>query len=414
MIGRLLLATLLLCAGCAGWPSRWGDHPCCVETKPTVHTQPIGWHLFDVTAIQPVKESMHLIRTGRKVAGVPVQAYNLEAGQVKDTTFFTDRDISRLTPEQVRWGPTQPADLPVPPYTVTKPKVEGKTAGFFVKDSRGVRYLFKLDPVDNPEMLSGAEVVTSKLLYALGYHVPIYEIVWVKPQEMSIAEGARIKNEQGAPEPFTQERLAALIKPRLRDGRMRVCCTKIIEGEILGPASFKKFKDCADMRALKIAYAWLNNVDAKDHNSLLIWDGKRTVGYLIDFGTSLGADAGIGGPKEPCEGWTYAVDLKEWALKVATFGVHEPHCELDSPQGSSVGLFSENVDPKKWKPYAPNIAFKEMTPQDARWITKRLAQLSPQQITAAVEAGAYTRQEDILYLTKMLLARRDRIVSYYK
>jgi len=167
------------------------------------------------------------------------------------------------------------------------------------------------------------------------------------------------------------------------------------------------------MRALKVAYAWVNNVDSKDHNSMLVWDGQKTVGYLIDFGTSLGADAGLGASKEPCEGTTYAVDLKEWSLEFVTLGMHKPMCDMESPEGTSIGRFSKHVDPNEWKPYAPNIAFGQMSRQDARWMARRLALFSRDQIVAAVSAGAYSKREDSELLVERLIQRRDGIVKQY-
>src|SRR3989338_1122387 len=137
-----------------------------METKPVVHGQPIGWHLFDVTIVSQLNQAFNVVRVGRKWAGVPVPALNMAEGQVGDSAFFTNRDPATMSPEQVRWGPTRPEDLGVAPFVITKPKTEGKTPGMFVTDARGVRYLLKLDPVDAHELLSGAEVVTSKLLYA--------------------------------------------------------------------------------------------------------------------------------------------------------------------------------------------------------------------------------------------------------
>jgi hypothetical protein len=419
MIRRTLCLALVVflsagIAGCASWPKRWGDNPCCVQAKPEIRRQSIGWHLFDVSVIEPLKQCVHLVRLSRKWAGSPVRANNLKGGEVPDTTFFTNRDIAALSPEQVRWGPTRPEDLPVAPYTITKPKIEGKTAGFFVKDARGQRYLFKLDPVDNPQLLSGAEVVTSKLFHALGYHVPSYEIVEVALQELIIGEGAQMRMEDKTLAPFTPQLLDALLVPRLNSGKVRVCSSKILDGEILGPAQFKKFRDCADVRALKVLCAWVNHIDTKDHNSLLVWDGKRTVGYLIDFGTSLGADAGLGGPKEPCEGSTYAVDLKEWSLELVTLGIHKPTCDFDSPVFSpTIGRFTDHVDPDAWKPYAPNWAFNTMNQQDARWITRRLSLLTREQIAAAVGAGSYSSPTDAQALIERLIRRRDGIVQRY-
>jgi hypothetical protein len=385
-----------------------------VDKKLHVRRQPIAWHLFDVTVISPIEQFFHVGRLSRKLVGLPVRALNLRDGTIEDSAFFTNRDIARLTPEQVRWGPSRPEDFPLAPFVITKPKIEGKTAGFFVTDSRGVRYLFKLDPVDSPELLSGAEVVTSKLLYALGYHVPSYEVVSFSPADLTVREEVTVRGADGEMHPFDTEQLTTLLTPRLRSGRVRVVASRILDGEILGPARFKRFRDCAELRALKLAYAWLNNIDAKDHNSLLVWDGTQTIGYLIDFGTSLGADAGRGSAKDPCAGWTYMVDLKESSLELMTLGMRQSGCDVrERPYDSSVGLLSPRVDPKRWKPYAPNLAFLEMNDADAEWMAQRMARLSRPQLAAAVSAGQYSRPEDAAYLVDVLEARRIAIVRHY-
>ena len=400
--------------GCASWPRRWGAHPCCIETKPLVKRQPIWWHLFDVTVLDPLETPLHAARPFRRMMGVPIRAYNLRDGKVSNSAFFTDRDPAQLAPEEVSRGPTRPEDLSRPPFVVTKLKSEGKTPGFFVTDAKGKRYLFKLDPIKAPELLSGAEAVTSKLLYALGYHVPSDEVVLVEPTSLQIGPNVTRQEIDGQVHPFGEAELQALLSGRIRDGRLRVVASKILDGDILGPASFKRFRDCADVRALKVAYAWVNNIDAKDHNSLLVWNGAETVGYLIDFGTSLGADAGLAGPKSPCAGWMNIVDLKEASLRLLTLGLHHPPCDVPQPPvGPSVGFFSAHVDPDAWKPYAPNLAFQEMDHDDARWMAHRLARLTHAQIEAAVAAGRYSNPADAAYLVDMLERRRNAIVQRY-
>ena len=352
----------------------------------------------------------HLARFSRRLFGVPIRALNLRHGEVADSAFFTNRDIRALTPEAVRWGPSRPDAPARPPLTGTKPKTEGKTPGFFVTDANGARFLVKLNPIDSPELLSGAEVVTSKLLYALGYHVPSYEILELSPDDVRL----RPEEARGQAAQFTDEELRRLLESRLREGKVRVSASRVLDGEILGPAVFKRFRDCAEIRALKLAYAWLNNIDAKDHNSLLVWNGRETVGYLIDFGTSLGADAGRAGPKTRCAGWVNIVDVQEIALKVVTFGAHQPTCDTaDQAFSPSVGFFSSHIDPDGWKPYAPNLAFDEMNEDDADWIARRMARLSREQIAAAVAAGRYTNPADAVYLVEALVARRDAIVERY-
>ena len=395
----VLAGVALLCAlgGCGTWPRRWGARPCCIETKPAVRRTPIAWHLFDVTVEEPVERLFEVGRNSRRWVGLPVRALNLRGGEVADGAFFTDRDPAGLTPDEMRRGPTRPDDISQPPFTITKAKTEGKTPGFFVTDARGTRYLFKLDPPGAPELLSGAEAVTSKLLYALGYHVPSYEVVFVRPEELQATAELR-----------------GLIAPRLRDGTLRVSASRILDGEILGPASFKRFRDCAEMRALKMAYAWVNNIDTKDHNTLLVWNGEQTVGYLIDFGTSLGADAGVGGPKGPCDGWTYRVDLPETFLKILTLGFHHPRCDAPAPPVSpAVGFFTGRLDPDAWKPYAPNVAFAEMNDDDARWMARRMSRLTRAHIEAAVAAGRYRDPADAAYLAETLERRRQAILREY-
>ena len=401
-------------AGCAAAPRRVAARPCCLDVKPVVHRQSIGWHLFDVTVLEPIEQPFHLLRFGRQLLGWPIRARNLRGGIVEFSAFFTNRDPAALTPEAVRWGPTRPEDAPQPPFLITRPKLEGKTPGFFVRDARGVRYLFKLDPVDAPELLSGAEVVTSKLMFALGYHVPSYEVAFVRPEDLHLREVFVAEDARGRTRPFRDAELRAEVAPRVHEGTVRVCATKILDGQILGPARFKAFRDCAEIRALKVAYTWVNNIDSKDQNSLLVWDGQQTVGYIFDFGTSLGADAGRAGPKTRCAGWTYLVDLKVLSLEALTLGWRRPACD-PGPLGQSphIGFFTAHVDPARWKPYAPNLAFNAMTDEDARWMARRLARLSTAQIEAAVSAGQYRDPADARDLVEMLEARRATILSRY-
>lgn len=414
-LGCVICACLLL-GGCARM--RWSTaHPCCVEGKPFLQRQTIAWHLFDVTLVSQVTRSLNVVRQGRRWLGMPVRSRNLRDGRLVASIFMEPHEPGSLSPEAVRWGPSRPEDLPVPPLVITKSKLEGKTAGFFVRDARGRRHLLKLDPVDAPELLTGAEVVTSKLMCALGYRVPSYEIAVVSPEELRVAPDARKKGASGTMVQFTEEDLRVVLQGRLRDGRIRVVATKIVEGEILGPVPFKAFKDCAELRALKVAYAWVNNIDTKDHNSLLVWDGHQTVGYLIDFGTSLGADAGIGGPggpKDPCAGGRYIVDLTVLPLELATLGLYDGGCDRRSPLVSgAVGRFATTVNPDRWKPYAPNLAFSEMTREDARWMARRLSRLSRAQLEAAVSAGRYSDPSDASYLVEALEGRRQAIVAHY-
>jgi AAA family ATP:ADP antiporter len=58
------------------------------------------------------------------------------------------------------------------PWTVISGKFQGASRGFQIKDPRGDRYLIKLDGPNWPELTTSAEVISTKIFYAAGYHVP--------------------------------------------------------------------------------------------------------------------------------------------------------------------------------------------------------------------------------------------------
>ena len=409
-MSRLVIWAVLVvvASGCAT------GQPCRLATKPVIRKQSIAWHLFDTSVLSQLEQGFNLVRVVRKAAGIPKPSVNLVDGHVPDSSFLTNRDIEALSPDAVKRGPTQPGQVAEPPFVITRLKTEGKTAGFFVTDAKGRRFLFKLDLVDYRELVTGAEVVTSKFLYALGYAVPSYEVVLVDVDDLQLSPELAHN---------AQADLSRLLASRVREERrpdgqrsegvVRVSASRIIEGEILGPFSFKRHRDCAELRALKLAYAWVNNTDAKDHNTLLVWTGNQVKGFLIDFGSSLGADAAKG-PKNPCEGWVNQVDLKEWTLELLTLGLRKTGCDpREQPWSPAVGLFSSRLDPIRWKPYEPNLAFEEITKADARWMAARLARFSRAQLEAAVAAGQYRDPRDAAWIVEVLEARRQAILNAY-
>ena len=400
---RWVVVSLGLCCGCAAGPLA-AFHPCLLTTKPILHKHSVAWQWFDTSILSQIEQGLDLERVIRKALGRPRPSHNLHDGIVPDSSFLTNRDLEHLNPEAIRRGPTQAGQEAQPPFVITRMKTEGKTAGFFVRDAQGDRYLFKLDVVGSPELLTGAEVVTSKLLYALGYAVPSYEIVNVTQKQLTLSPTFPSE---------TKEQLARIVASHEQDGVIRVSASRFLDGEILGPFSFKAHRHCTELRALKLAYAWVNNTDAKDQNTLMVWAGTRAIGYLIDFGSSLGAYASRGS-KGPCQGWVNDVDLKDITLELLTLGLHTNGCDSkERPWSPAVGLFSPRLDPIRWKPYAPNVAFEEITKADAQWMIERLAKFSRTQLDAAVSAGQYAHREDAQRIVEILEARRQAILQAY-
>ena len=402
--GRLLAACVLagIVAACAHTRST-GQDGSFITQRPPVLRESIAWHLVDVTVFAPLANDFDLLRMTRRAIGRPAPSANMINGFIYDSSFFTNRNIAAMTPDDVRRGPTPVGGEPKPPMIITRYKDEGKSPGFFAIDAKGDRYLCKADLPGYHELMTGAEAVTSRLLYALGYYVPSYEVIEITADQLLVAPEANVTRD------FAQQ----MFQRYAVDGKLRLSASRFVEGERLGPFSFKRYRNFTELRALKLAYAWTNNTDAKDQNTLMTWDGTRAIGYLIDFGTSMGADA-THGVQPPCRGWVNDVDIKDFTLKLMTLGLHDNGCDVHETTWSpAVGMFSPRVDPVRWEPYAPNLAFEDITPDDARWISRRIAALSSAQIEAAVRAGQYHHEQDAQRILEVLEARRARILAVY-
>src|SRR4030095_12727791 len=143
--------------------------------------------------------------------------------EVPDSSWFENRIAPRpMTTSEIAAGPNRAP--PSGPWTVTSGKTEGITPGLQMKDSTGQLYFVKFDPPAYPELGTGAEVISTKLLYAAGYYVPQKFIVIVGREEMQIAPNATLRGTDGKAHPMTGRDLDALLAQSARrpDGRYRV------------------------------------------------------------------------------------------------------------------------------------------------------------------------------------------------
>jgi hypothetical protein len=348
-----------------------------VTVEPPAHSEPPRWQIW--------LYNTYFYPTARPF--VPAgEATNLDQhGEVPTGSFFVNRDIRSLTPRDIEYGPNSTLEVPGP-IAVRKVKPHPTRPSFFGTDRDGRRYLFKLDQPGLPEMSTGAEAVATRLLWAIGYRVPANRICTV--------EGTG--------------------DPRL-DGR-RALASEFIPGTIKGPWKFRDAYRRREMRALKVASAWINNTDVSDHQTLVAWDRGVAYYYILDFDNALGAQTH--GPKKPWHGWRYRWDTEEQGNALLTLGLYrlfvpypyDPPAPLVSP---AVGRFGPAVDPRLFKNEFPVYTFSAMTEADGVWMAGRLAQFTREQIQAAVRAGRYSNPADEEYLVKTLLARRDAICRAY-
>jgi hypothetical protein len=459
LVRRSALARLVAIAACVGSSAAVGtvaaegaetrapvegrsapvDSSVCVDRDDTAIPMPaerdpnLGAHLFREGVIEQIGAALDIpdkiiwalqpLGVERNQRAANINKYD----EVPASTWFTPRNhVRSLSPEQVRNGPKGPI-RPVPPLTITSAKQGGVTPGFQVKDAAGHRWILKLDPKGYPQLGSGAAVVSGRLIWAAGYNFPQDEAISFQRSDLVIDD--EVRRGKNGERPLTEPLLDALLAlaAQGRDGRYYAAASLYLDGKPDGPLSFRgkrkddpndwyHHKNRRELRALYVFYAWLNNWDIKDHQSLDMFHeaGDSTKGHLVhnmlDASASLGA-AGQG-PKALPNGYEQRMDFGWIFRRIVTLGfIVEPWRKVDQESGiPSVGnLDAEGFKPKRWKPYQYLAPFREMTNADAYWGAKLVASFTDAQIHAAIDAAGYEDSRAPDYLFRMLVERRNRI-----
>jgi hypothetical protein len=344
-------------------------------------------------------------------------------GEVPDSSWFTNRDLSSFSLEALKKGGTAHGE-PQPPYTVVAAKTEGVSTGFRIRDARGLLYFVKADPLSNPEMATAADVMGALFLYAAGYNVPENYILVGRREDFRLSQKATMKSQYGKDHRLTASKLRQIFDriPREGDGSIRLMASLSLPPKIAGPFRYAGVRSDdpndlvphqrrRDLRGLAVLFAWLNHTDAKGDNSMDTVEGTgesaRFVHHLLDFGDSFGSDSDIA--KDPRHGQEYIILPIAWS-RMYSFGlrpaawetVHYPH------EMKAVGNFTATAfDPFAWKANYPNRAFVEMTPLDGYWGAKRVMAFHDEQIRAIVEEGRFQDPKVVDYITRVLESRRD-------
>jgi hypothetical protein len=353
--------------------------------------------------------------------------------EVPDSSWFTNRaGRMTLSPADVSRGPdTSSGPLPGT-WTITSAKSDGVTPGFTVRDSAGTRWFLKFDPPGRRGMATGTEVAVTKLMWALGYHVPENHVSSLRIEQLVVGEGATV-TPPGAPErPMRLADIAELLKraDREADGSYRIVASRGLPGRPLGgfrfydtrpddPNDVVPHEHRRELRGYGVFAAWLNHVDAKAINSLdmLVTEGGRTFvrHHLIDFGSTLGS-GGVA-PREAWEGFEYLVQPGDITPGILSFGWPIlPWRTIDLYEAPAIGALPRDntrFNPDRWKPRVPNQAFIRARPDDKFWAATKLAAITPDMIRAAVAAGQFGHADAEAFLVNALVERREAILRAY-
>ncbi|MEE9269419.1 MAG: hypothetical protein V3V49_04075 [Candidatus Krumholzibacteria bacterium] len=431
MIRTVWLLVLLCALGCGGAgqlrvpdpvPDDRRDIPTPKKNKIYVIA-----NAFEQQVSKQAKRSFDLSRVIRKVSGSPKEAFNIDAFDgVRDSSWFTNRNgRTPLTLEEIRRGP----DAGHGPdtsgtWTVVAAKSEGVTPGFTIEDSRGDRYFLKFDPPGYNELMTAAEVIATKLIYASGYHTPENYVTYFHPDRLELGDNVTLR-EEGKKRPMTPQDIDRIMRgvERRPDGTIRAVASRFLQGKVLGPFRYEgtrkddpndfiPHEHRRELRGLRMIAAWLNHYDTKANNTLDVHvegGGRRYVRhYLIDFGSTLGSRG-----NEPMSTWTGHENFFDGGSILANtwkLGLHVPEWEKKNTtiRYPSVGLFRyEPFDPMKYKFSIPNPAFANLTNRDGYWAVKIVTSFTDEQIEAAVETGSYSNPEAAAYVARVLVERRN-------
>lgn len=418
----LLAAALVAAGGRANGPRFFPDDP--IQVDPEV---------LDASGVAPrdLSDPYDFLENTFFENGerADIRAVNVNtADEVPNSSWYTQRlgTATVLSIQDIIRGPYtgQPPQPGI--WTIIAGKTEGITPGLTVKDPTGTVYFVKFDPPSNPEMATGAEAISTRFFWALGYNVPENYIAALRPEWLQIAEGTTIRDEYGRRRPMVQKDIDTVLarSARSADGSYRVIASKGLPGTPLGP--FKYFGTRPDdpndiqphehrreLRALRVFSAWLNHDDSRSINTadFLQAEGDRKIvrHYLIDFGSTLGS--GSTRAQSPRAGNEYLWEARPTFITMLTLGLYvRPWVKVEYPDLPAVGRFEASYfSPERWKPEYPNPAFDNARPDDLFWGAKRVMAFSDEAIFAVAETAEFTNPEATAYVAQTLIARRDKI-----
>jgi hypothetical protein len=367
------------------------------------------------------KRAVDVPRWVRMAVGAPKPAANINAlDEVPDSSWFMNRHALRhMTTAQLVRGPNRGATPDFSGATITNVKKEGVTPGLHLKARNGDKYIIKFDHKDYPELQSGAEVISTKILYAAGYHVPENYIGVIDPRTLEIEPDVKL----------TREELTKMLEKVARrpDGMYRVLASKMLGGEAKGPFAFIGLRGDdpndliphehrRELRGLRVIASWINHWDMKEQNTLDMYvdEGGRKFlrHYLIDFGSSLG---GGKSPLEYFHGREYLWDTPNMVKELVTLGFYVTPDEKSTPLVlPEVGIFSANdFKPGDWKPTFRVMPFDNMTQEDALWATRIILSFSEDDLLQIVKTAEYSNPKATDYMFRTLLARRQMVAGHW-
>ena len=365
----------------------------------------------------------------------PIRAVNVNTlDEVPDSSWFTNRiGVRDLPIAEITRGPNKFERLDAVDWVLVAGKSPGGFHPGFLAEhpgDPGQVYQLEIDPVDHPQMATGAELIGTLVYHALGYHVEDVYAIRVDPARITISDKATIRDASGRRR-FNRRDLEAILRMAARDaeGRVYMSATRFHQGEPVGnfeyhgtrsddPNDIHPHEHRRELRANRVFSAWLAHDDSRAINTLdllIAENGRKHIRhYMYDFGATLGSATRFAEPPTGNHETYLDKDASLKALASVGFAI-PPYLRAPRADGPpSAGAFdSTSFDPVRWKANYPNPAFANMRPDDAFWGARLVARFSDEAIRAIVDQVRFDDRLAAEHITRVLIERRDAITQVW-
>jgi hypothetical protein len=414
-------------------PRFYPDDPLAAEPTPIAVPEPRRRALSAV--LETVNSAFKKTGQRQPADGVIVSRGVNTLGEVMDGDWYVNRQAARrLTLDELKRGPgnDRPPSMDAP-WKVLVVKPFGVNPGLLVADSRNSLYLLRFDPRGYEGLATGAQVVATNALYALGYHVAENYVVRFDRARLVADEQGQAVSTAGKPRTLVSPDIDRFLKnvPMDDKGTYRAVALRLPEARqaLLGPYQvwgtrsddpndIVLHEHRRDLRGLFVFAAWLNMAGFRavsTQDVVVTVDGvARIRHFIVDLTKSLGTGL-FDGEKLAFEGNEGMYPgLGAIGRNIASMGVVTPAWAKEKyPDLPEVGAFGSSAfDPEAWRPVDPLAPFLNRLPDDTFWAARQVMAFTDDEIRALVQTGAYSKPAED-WITATLIERRNRIGRTY-
>ncbi|MBZ5726991.1 MAG: hypothetical protein LAP87_18590 [Acidobacteriia bacterium] len=275
------------------------------------------------------------------------------------------RNPTDIQSRNLFYGPGGKEHEPHGTFTFVKEDLAGTNPKFVVEDRDGVKWKVKLGAEARPE------TVASRLVWAAGYSASEDYFVPrlpVRGLPARLHRGWKLVTSDGS---VADVRLKREPKGEHKIGTW--------------PWRQSPFLATRELNGLKVLMAVINNWDLKDENNAIYQEGPERLYLVSDLGASFGT-AGETRPREKARG-----NLDSYIHSRFIHKVRPNTVDFCVPARPNYKIL---VNPRE---YLRRVRLewigKDIPRDDARWMGRLLARLSPQQIRDAFRAAEYSPPE---------------------